>query len=208
MKNLFVVLCWILVGISAATSQGQNHGGFSLSGGLLIAPKDSEDKDDNSQTGYNAGASIDFALGHMATFRMSVDYSSIPFNGEEFLRESGLSQYGVQSIDADPPSVLTVFGSLEIFFNENRRGRSGYLTLGAGYFNFSMQNIAIQIQGYRAMMIQEFTIEAIALKIGVGVEFPMGDGASFYVETSLCAAFAKAEVIPFVPTKGGLRVKI
>jgi hypothetical protein len=208
MKRSLIAALLCCIACSTAVAQGVNRGGFALYGGLLAAGNKSSENQKDSRTGYNAGVSLEFALSRMATFRASVDYSNVPFDGETFVNSTDLKRNGIESIEGDPAKVLMVFGSLEIYFKENRRATSAYLVLGAGYLGFSMENITFRINGYHGTFRQDVELQTLALQVGVGVEFPMSDGASFFVETSLCAAFGKTQVIPFIPVKGGLRVRV
>jgi hypothetical protein len=200
------LLCCILC--SSAVGQGVNRGGFTIYGGLTAAGNKSSGGTDGSRTGYNAGIALEFALSHLATFRTSVDYSRVPCDGEMFIYSAELKQNGIVSMESDPARVLMIFGSLEIFFKENRKTSSAYLILGAGYASFSMEKIAFRVRGYNGTFREAVRIRTLGLQIGLGVEFPMSNGVSFVVETSICAAFGKMQVIPFLPAKAGIRFKV
>jgi|GEM_PF-1412612 len=167
------------------------------------------------KTGWNAGVGYGYSfspgpIGYGELFG-TVEFSRFAFN-ETGYRSWLLPQYSSSSSSEIQTggltargaiSNLTVFANFKGTFSTSKHSIAPYFLIGVGYMHYSQDSIAIQDTLYA---IHAESKSSFAWSVGIGIEAPITDEITFFVQgKSVLGVFQEER--QYFPLSGGFRIQ-
>jgi opacity protein-like surface antigen len=183
----------------------EKNSSLFLSGGVSFPSKPKEFTD-YWKMGFNVGGGFGFDLTPSLSILALADYNSLPFDEDQFLKDLGLSSYGI-SLSGGAASILTVTGSLKILLNPSSSASTVYVLGGIGFFQVSTSDIKVSYRG-TTETAQGTKESAFSAHFGAGVDIPVAGETYIFLQGSYGMGFTKDEGTYYIPLKLGMRMKI
>lgn len=202
-----ITVTLLVIGLFAATAVGQEEkkATLSLSGGLSF-PSQPRVFSDYWKMGFNFGAGLGYALSPFLSLSGSFDYNNFAFNEEGFLKDYGISGYGI-TVSGASATIISVLGNLKVSLTPAMESVSPYFLGGIGFFSVSTSDVTVSAGGSSATAKGD-SESAFSVLFGAGLDIPAGEATKVFLQVAYGIGFTKVDNTNYLPLKAGVTLKL
>jgi hypothetical protein len=177
---------------------------FYASAGLSLATSPKEFRD-YWPAGISFGCGIGFPLASHLGLVGFFDYSRFSLSDDKWLRDVGLSGYGITVAGGDA-SMMTFSGNLKVLAAPPDSPTAPYFSGGIGFFHVSTTDATLYGPG-GYLTLEGTSDSAFAVLFGAGIDFALVDYVDLFVDGRYTVAFTETEATQLFPIRLGVKLR-
>lgn len=155
--------------------------------------------------GLNFGGGIGYTVSPNFTLVGYLGFNNFRFDDESFLRNYGLSGYGI-SVSGGEASIITISGNLKIILQTNLSSVYPYFCGGIGFFKLSINDAIVYGPG-GSSIVKGNSESTFSFLFGAGIDFVIGKRTDLFIEGKYVIGFTKGESTQMFPIKLGIKCR-
>jgi len=202
----FACALLVLAVCCTARSQDMTRGVIILLNSGVSFPVRPAEFTDFWNPGLNLGFGMGYTFSPIFSFLGEFDYNNFTFDGEEFLKSTGVTGSGY-SITGGSATALSLTANVKATAPLQGVGLKPYLIAGAGLFNLSTAD-AIVTQGGQSVVNEGESETALSVLVGGGVDIPVGNRIEIVVQLEYVIGFTNNNSTGHVPAMAGVLLRL
>lgn len=206
MEKLKGVLLLFLLFTSFHLGQTSNPVQLYLGGGIEfpVAPSDFKDY---WNMGFDGVGGVGIKLNNTTSVFVTLGYGAFALNEDKIMDAAGVPSGVNPTIDGGSANGLSIDGSARLLLMTNPGSASPYLIASAGYYSLSIEDVTVKASymgSYYSYRISFEKESAFSASFGAGVDIPISNTASVFIEARYFTALTEGESTSIIPVNAGV----